>query len=598
MQLLWRRYAGSMLHDPEAFVSISAAAAPAFSRDGQTLFHLRGSGMPQVWSLDLASGAERQLTFHEEKVAFLRRSPLDDRLIYGIDRGGDERQQLLLLEAGNAEPWRLTDNPGVIHDFGAWSSDAMRIAYAANERDEAHFDVYVQDIASGTRQCVHQGSHLFSVCGFRPDGNELALLHDRGFGDMSLLLLEPGSGETRVVGSPANFKSVRWVSDGNTLLALTDLGGSDFVRLCRLDPVSGRVDVVYAASGRDVEAWALATETNLLATVENDHGYSVLRIGPADDERPVIKELPRGIVTDLSWSSDGSSLAFALATPTDPPSLWIWRAGVAEIAWRPEATPMPFANIEPVTWASFDGAKIPGWLALPQRPRPNNGHPAIMWVHGGPVGQTRPNFRQDMQMLLAQGFAVLMPNVRGSSGYGRTYTVSDDVERRLNSVADLAHGRKWLASHPAIDGERIGIMGQSYGGFMVMSAITEYPDLWSAAVNYYGIADFVTLLAGTGPWRRTHRAAEYGDPERDAALFARISPIHRVDRIKVPVLIAHGSRDPRVPIGESEQYVTALRERQKPVSYLTFDYAGHGFIRPDDRRRIYRAVAEFFAAHL
>jgi dipeptidyl aminopeptidase/acylaminoacyl peptidase len=235
---------------------------------------------------------------------------------------------------------------------------------------------------------------------------------------------------------------------------------------------------------------------------------------------------------------------------------------------------------------------------LPQRPRPNNGHPAIMWVHGGPVGQTRPNFRQDMQMLLAQGFAVLMPNVRGSDGYGRAYTVSDDVERRLDSVADLAHGREWLASHPAIDGKRIGIMGQSYGGFMVMSAITEYPDLWRAAVNYYGIADFVTLLAGTGPWRRTHRAAEYGDPERDAALFARISPIHRVDRIKVPVLIAHGSRDPRVPIGESEQYVTALRERQKPVSYLTFDYAGHGFIRPDDRRRIYRAVAEFFTAHL
>jgi dipeptidyl aminopeptidase/acylaminoacyl peptidase len=251
-----------------------------------------------------------------------------------------------------------------------------------------------------------------------------------------------------------------------------------------------------------------------------------------------------------------------------------------------------------VTWTSFDGKDIPGWLALPQRPCPKNGHPAIMWVHGGPVSQTRPSFRPDMQMLLAQGFAVLMPNVRGSTGYGRAYTVSDDVERRLDSVADLAHGRKWLASHPAIDGERIGIMGQSYGGFMVMSAITEYPDLWRAAVNYYGIADFVTLLAGTGPWRRNHRAAEYGDPERDAALFARISPIYRVDQVEVPVLIAHGGRDPRVPIGESEQYVTALRERQKAVSYLTFDYAGHGFIRPDDRRRIYRAVAEFFTAHL
>jgi dipeptidyl aminopeptidase/acylaminoacyl peptidase len=203
-----------------------------------------------------------------------------------------------------------------------------------------------------------------------------------------------------------------------------------------------------------------------------------------------------------------------------------------------------------------------------------------------------------MQMLLAQGCAVLLPNVRGSSGYGRAYTESDDVERRLDSVADLAHGRHWLAAHPAIDAEYIGIMGQSYGGFMVMSAITEYPELWRAAVNFYGIADFVTMLAGTGAWRRSHRAAEYGDPERDAALFARISPIHRVDRIAAPVLIAHGTRDPRVPIGESEQLVTALQERQKKVSYETLCYTGHGFIRPEDKRRIYRAVADFFVIHL
>src|SRR5690242_5202748 len=156
-----------MLHDPEAFVSISAAAAPTFSRDGQTLFHLRGSGLPQVWSLDLAGGAERQLTFHEEKVAILRRSPVDDRIIYGIDRGGDERQQLLLLDPHDTapEPRTLTANPSVIHDFGGWSSDGTRIAYAANERDEAHFDVYVQDVASGERQRVYEGNNEVTVSG-------------------------------------------------------------------------------------------------------------------------------------------------------------------------------------------------------------------------------------------------------------------------------------------------------------------------------------------------------------------------------------------------------------------------------------------------
>jgi dipeptidyl aminopeptidase/acylaminoacyl peptidase len=193
---------------------------------------------------------------------------------------------------------------------------------------------------------------------------------------------------------------------------------------------------------------------------------------------------------------------------------------------------------------------------------------------------------------------VLLPNVRGSSGYGRAYTERDDVEKRLDSVTDLAFGRQWLAGHPAIDANRIGIMGQSYGGFMVNSAVTEHPELWKAAVSYYGIMDFVTTLQGTGSWRRSHRAAEYGDPARHAELFSRISPIHRVDRIRVPMLVAHGERDPRVPIGESEQLVTALRERQQKVTYLTFDCAGHGFIRPDDKRRIYAAVADFFEQHL
>jgi dipeptidyl aminopeptidase/acylaminoacyl peptidase len=593
-----------MTNPPEAFIAIGAAVSPAFSRDGQTLFHLRGSGLPQVWALDLATGADWQLTFHDEKVGLLRRSPVDDRLIYGFDRGGDERQQLMLIDpcAEGPEPRALTANSAVIHDFGGWSPDGTQFAYAANERDEAHFDVYVQDVASGVRRCVFHGTNIVTVSGFRSDGARLALVHDRGYGDMSLLVLDLASGDAREVSapSPSNYQSVRWASDGRTLLALTDHGGSDFMRLCRLDPETGDVAGVFAAPGRDVDSWAIAPDAFQLATVENDHGYSVLRVGPTDGERPQVTGLPRGVVADLAFSPDGGALAFTAASPTEPPSLWLWRDGAARCVWQPEphVEPASFVDLELAEWESFDGTRIPGWLALPRSAMPAGGYPAIVWVHGGPVAQARPNFRPDIQMLVAQGFAVLLPNVRGSSGYGRVYSARDDVEKRLDSVTDLAYGRHWLAAHPAIDGERIGIMGQSYGGFMVLSAITEHPELWCAAVDYYGIADFVTLLAGTGAWRSNHRAAEYGHPGRDADLFARISPIHRVDRIRVPVLVAHGTRDPRVPIGESEQFVAALQERQKPVTYLTFEYAGHGFIRPDDKRRIYTAVAEFFTAHL
>jgi dipeptidyl aminopeptidase/acylaminoacyl peptidase len=583
-----------MANDPESYAAVQAAAAPAFSRDGQTLFHLRGSGLAQVWAIDLTTGADRQLTKHDENVAFVRRSPVDDRLIYGIDRGGDERQQLWLIDAN--ETRELTRNPAAIYDFGGWSPDGTRIAYAGNERDEAHLDVYVQDVATGARECVFQGTNVVAVSGFRPDGAQLALLHDRGFADMSLLVLDLASGKAREIASPCNWQSVRWASDGRTLLALTD-HGSNFMRLCRVDPETGQIAMVHEAPDRDVEGWAISSDARQLATIENDRGYSVLRVGPIDGERPVVTGLPHGVVADASFSPDGNALTFTAASPIEPSAPWLWRDGVARAVWRPDA-PASLRNFDLVAWTSFDGTRIPGWLALPRAPKPAGGYPAIVWVHGGPVSQARPNFRADMQMLLAQGFAVLLPNVRGSAGYGRAYAQSDDVAKRLDSVTDLAHGRQWLAAHPSIDANRIGIMGQSYGGFMVMAAITEHPELWRAAVNYYGIADFVTLLAGTGPWRSNHRAAEYGHPERDAELFARISPIHRIDRVRAPVLIAHGMRDPRVPIGESEQFVTALRKRQKKVSYVTFDYAGHGFIRPDDKRRIYREVAEFFGAHV
>jgi len=586
---------------PDHFAAIEQVGGATFSRDGRTLFYLAGSGLAQPWARDLDTGRDRRLATHDEKVAMLRRSPVDDRIVYGIDRGGDERQQLMLLSPDGGEPVALTDDPGVIHDWGGWSPDGSLIAFAANDRAEAHFDVLVQDLATGARTRVYEGEGIVSVAGFRGDGACLAVLHDRGQADMSLILIDLGTGEATRFPDPGgtNYASVRWAADKRTLLALTDHGGAEFMRLCRLDPDSGAVTEVYAAPGREVDGWAASSDGAMLATIENDRGWSVLRVGPFDGDRPVVAGLPDGVISEPAFAPDGQSLAFTLAAPRHPAAIWLWRDGAADmlISREPSIAADHLAAFELVEWESFDGARIPGLLALPAGPVPAGGHRAIIWVHGGPVGQVRPNFRADLQMLVGQGFAVLAPNVRGSSGYGRSYLAADDLEKRPDCVADLAHGRHWLAAHPAINGDRIAIMGQSYGGYMVSAALTEYPDLWTAAVNYYGIADFITTLDGTGPWRREHRAAEYGHPDRHAELLVRLSPINKVERIRVPVLLAHGTRDPRVPYGESVRLEAALRERQRPVTFLTFDYAGHGFIRPEDKRRVYNAVASFFTAH-
>jgi dipeptidyl aminopeptidase/acylaminoacyl peptidase len=588
-----------MAESTDAFTRIGAASGPVFSIDGHRVFHLRGAGTPQLWVVAADGSEERAITEIDEKVAFLRRAPGDDRVVFGVDAGGDERQQLWLFDGQKPRP--LTAEPGVIHDFGAWSPDGTQIAYAANDRDEAHFDIFVRPVDGPARR-LHEGTHQLGVAAWHPSGDQLLLLADHADGDQTLQVLNLADGALHTVPShgAATYKSVRWSRDGSHLLGLTDAGGREFLSLCRIDPMSGEVAPWVEAPGCDIEAWALSPDGSMLATIENERGFALLRVATVDAVlRPVVEDLPPGVVADLAWSPDGTLLAMTVSAPTQPPGLFLYAPATHQVRplWQPDA-PGASTDYTLIAWDSFDGRSIPGWFAEPPGEAPANGWPAIVWVHGGPASQTRANFRPDMQMLLAQGYAILMPNVRGSTGYGRSSTASDDLERRLDSVHDLAAAHRWLAAQPRINPARIGIMGQSYGGYMVLAAITEYPDLWRAAVDYYGIADFTTLLAATGPWRRAHRAREYGDPATHGDLFARISPVHRADQITAPLLVLHGTRDPRVPFSESEQIVAALRGRGRSVELEVFNYAGHGFIRAEDRRRAYAAVSGFFARTL
>ena len=293
---------------PATYTTIDAASSPSFSCDGRTLFHLRGAGLTQVWALDLDSDSAQQLTFHDERVALLRRAPGDDRLIYGIDAGGDERQQLWLLEDGQSRP--LTDAPGVIHGFGAWSPDGSRISLTANDRDEAHFDVLLLDPATGERTRLFQGTHEATAAAWHPSGVRLAALLDRNSGDQRPMVLHmDGAVQAVPRAAPARYASLRWTPDGAALMGLTDAGRDDMA-LCCIDPASGEATPVFAPPGRDVEAWALAPGGGLLATVENDRGYALLRVGPVDGTVPwwlgcrgVSCPIPLGRRTVRRWPS-------------------------------------------------------------------------------------------------------------------------------------------------------------------------------------------------------------------------------------------------------------------------------------------------------
>jgi dipeptidyl aminopeptidase/acylaminoacyl peptidase len=366
---------------------------------------------------------------------------------------------------------------------------------------------------------------------------------------------------------------------------------------------TGRLEVLEEGDW-DTELVALSPRGDTLVLGRNVEGYSeptCWRL--ATGERRAIEGLPRGVVSEFSpaarqWSADGRFLALTLTAPTYNPDVWIVEIETARARrlTRSSMAGIPHAILaEPqlIRYPTFDGRSIPAFLYLPPGASRDGTLPAVVHVHGGPESQARPTFNAVIQYLVHRGYAVLAPNVRGSTGYGRTYTHLDDVRLRMDSVRDLEHANRWLRSSGYVDPRRIAVMGGSYGGFMVLAALTTQPDLWAAGVDIVGIANFLTFLENTGPWRRHLRIAEYGDPERDADFLREISPIHHVDRIRAPLMVIHGANDPRVPIGEAEQIVTGLRQRGQMVEYLRFEDEGHGLVRLENRLVAYPAIADF-----
>lgn len=592
----------------EHFLKVRSARAPKFLADGRSIVFLGDdSGSSQIWRLELdgADRSARQLTFHDSAVSRIEPSPISQSLIYAMDQDGDERHQFYFLEEGASAARPLTAAPKVMHNWGGWSADASAIAFTANDRNPALFDAFVLDVASGQRRRVAECDGWFTVEGPSHDMGRLILLETIGSADQRLHLMDLETGQRRRLtpeGDVASYENCRWAGDGRTFYGLTNQG-RDFLGLARFDAEDGGVEWLHTPD-HDVEAFELSKDGKKVALVTNTDGYSQLTIYDlASRQIRSAKGLPVGVIAGQDWAPDGTAILFVLEGARRNADLWLWdlesdsvtrlthseRAGLSAEQW-----------IEPerVHCRSFDGRDIPAFFYRPQTDRPAEGYPAIIVVHGGPASQFRPTFSPELQFFLAKGYAVLAPNVRGSTGYGAAYAALDDVGLRMDSVRDLKHQRIWLGDREEIDADRIAVFGGSYGGFMVLAAITEYPDLWKAAVEFFGIANFQTFLERTGPWRRRHRAMEYGDPIKDAELLRSISPIHKVDRIRVPLFVAQGLTDPRVPPHESELIVKALRDRAQPVEYLTIDDEGHGFVKLKNQIRVFAEMAAFLDRYL
>jgi dipeptidyl aminopeptidase/acylaminoacyl peptidase len=563
--------------DLRTLLELRQAYPLSWSSDGSWLLVASDlSGTRQLYRLSVNGGDLEQLTSIAEPVE--GQLLPDDRLLHEIDEGGNERTQLYL----DGEP--LVVDPRYIHRSPHVSRDGTLLAYATNRRNGLDFDVVVRWLESGEERSFELGG-LCSSGAISPDGRWVVAGQAGDLsGDSNLFLLGIDSGEVVHVTpheGQAEYLDPVWLGDSSGFLCATN-DGRDTFAISRYTIGGGWEAVVE--SEWDLECFGDEGGRRLLV-VANEDGYSRI------DGLPLPAD---GVAEHFVFSPDGTQIAFGFSTTTEPHQVWIHDFGTGKTLKLTDLGSVD-DGIEPELHRveSFDSESIPVFLFLPEGDGP---FPVVVTVHGGPESQWQPwyssGFGALTQYLVGCGYAVAAPNVRGSTGYGKRFEHLDDVEKRLDSVEDLASLHSWLSARPEIDGSRAVVYGRSYGGYMVLAALAFQPELWAAGIEFVGISNLRTFLENTSVWRRAAREREYG-PLSDPELLERLSPWSRLDAIKAPLFIEHGRNDPRVPVSESEAIHEELVRRGVRCELVIYEDEGHMVEKLTNRVDVFERATAF-----
>lgn len=563
----------------------------------ELLISRRAGDASQVFRLEAPGARPEQFTRFPDPVSRASYPPRRaDFFLFAKDEGGNERYQLWRFDLAPRSAVRLTD-PAKRHGAPVWSKNEARIAYtsvavgAHRDSREVRVEIRVMDPLdpAGDRLVAALPGAGWSVYDWSPDGKSLAVGEYVSATESYVWLLDIESATKRPLtpsraGERAAHVGATFSADGRTLYTTSDRG-SEFRRLVALDVATREVRSLSAERSWNVEELELTTDGARLAFTTNEDGESRLNlIEPATGRALPVPELPKGVISGLAWNRQGSELAFNFSSAKEPAgaySLDVER-GRIERWTTPDtagADPATFVEPELVRWRSFDGRSISGYLYRPPA-RFAGPRPVIVEIHGGPEGQARPSFYGRYNYFVNElGIALLLPNVRGSSGYGKTFLGLDDGVKREDSVRDIGAALDWIAADPRLDARGVLVSGGSYGGYMSLATAALYPERIACAIDVVGISNFVSFLTNTESYRRDLRRSEYGD-ERDPAMRAfleSISPLNRAERITKPLLVIQGANDPRVPRSEAEQLVRSVRRHGTPVWYLLAMDEGHGF---------------------
>ncbi|MBZ5490647.1 MAG: S9 family peptidase [Acidobacteriia bacterium] len=587
---------------------VGSANSPSFSPDGKWVSFISNmSGTPQVWVVPAEGGYPRMIISGDDPVVEAEWSPASDWIAIAIAPGGGLNTQVHVIKPDGTGMRLLTKGGEDNNALDAWTEDGKQIAIDSSRDDPASRDSFMIDLATGNARLVAKNPGVGDISSISRDGKRALLSRLRSRGDNNLYLLDLASGKDTLVTKHDGVAlfSGEIAPDGGAAYIATnkdrDLMAFGRIKLAA-DGTPGDIEILASRPDGELDGMRLNEQGTMAALLWNVKGKNELSLYDiAQNKNTPVRQLPGELVGGLSFSKEGSKLAMNIGGAAQPTDIWIMDVKTQQfrqLTFSPHAGIDLAALVRPelMTFKSFDGLELSGWLYKPTKQ--NGPGPYVISFHGGPEGQERAPFRGDYQALLTQGIGVFAPNVRGSAGFGKKFVNLDNGELRVNGVKDIKACVDYLVNNHLADAKRIGITGGSYGGYMTMAGLTEYPDLFAAGVDLFGIVNFMTFFQHTQPWMAAISKVEYGDPDTQKEMLDKLSPIYKLDRIKAATMVQHGANDTNVPVIEAEQIVKTLKARGVPVEYILFPDEGHGWRKVPNRIKSTVEMVRFFSEHL